>query len=81
MPTQLHCVVVFSRATNESVGALAERIERLEKSVRTEQSPIINPLLGQMSAAVEEEPVAEEEEESEKLPAQEVGGDKIQVQL
>lgn len=44
MQTQLHCVVVFSRATNESIGALAERIEQLEQSVRSEQSPIINPL-------------------------------------
>jgi len=67
MPTQLHCVVVFSRATNESIGALAERIDQLEKSVRSEQSPIINPL------AMDYQEIIDDEEESEKLPAPEVG--------
>ena len=67
MPTQLHCVVVFSRATNESIGALAQRIDRPEKSVRSEQSPIINPL------AMGYQEIIDDEEESEKLPAPEVG--------
>lgn len=65
MQTQLHCVVVFSRATNESIGALAERIEQLEKSVRIEQSPVFNPLEKSYTPIIEEE--------SDKLPALEVG--------
>ena len=56
MATQIHCVLVYSKATNASVGALAERLKALE------QSNLINPF---------------EEEESEKLPALEVGGKTI----
>ena len=37
MATQVHCVLVYSKATNASVGALAERLKALE------QSSLINP--------------------------------------
>lgn len=66
MPTQMHCAVVFSRATNASIGALAERINQLEVAVRGGQSPIINPLAMGYQEIIDEE-------ESEKLPAPEVG--------
>lgn len=68
MQTQLHCVLVFSKATNTSVGALAERIQKLEETMKAEQPTIINPLSG--------EPVGNTEqldEYSAMLPAQETG--------
>ena len=69
MQTQLHCVVIFSKATNSSLGVLADRLESLEKTV-LEKSPIINPLKIEALEFVEE---------SEKLPAPEVGENKIQI--
>lgn len=68
MQTQLHCVLVFSKASNTSIGALAERIQALEQTVRREQSPIINPLSGEQFGTS-----LFANEDSAKLPAQEVG--------
>ena len=44
MPTQIHCILVFSKATNESVGALDERLKALEGMAASEQPNLINPL-------------------------------------
>lgn len=49
MQTQLHCVLVYSKATNESVGALAERISRLESP----EPILINPLASEKLPALE----------------------------
>lgn len=68
MQTQLHCVLVFSKATNTSVGALAERIQKLEETMKAEQPTIINPLSGEQFGISEQL-----NEYSAKLPAQETG--------
>lgn len=62
MQTQIHCILVYSRATNQSVGALEERISALERRAHQDVPNLLNPL----------------KTESEILPAQEVGDNTIQ---
>lgn len=42
-PSQVYCALVFCKATNESIGAIAERVEALEQAARKEPAPLINP--------------------------------------
>lgn len=42
MQTQMHCVLVFSKANNASIGVLMERIQALENSI--EQPMLLNPI-------------------------------------
>ena len=65
MQTQIHCILVYAKATNQSVGALDERIRALESRAVQDAPNLLNPL----------------ETESEKLPALEVGAKEIQLQL
>lgn len=52
MATQIHCILVFSRATNESVGALAERIENLE--TKDGHPVMLNPLKNSVNPPTQE---------------------------
>ena len=47
MQSQLYCVLMFTKANNSSMGALAERIEHIEQLLQKEApSPtFINPIL------------------------------------
>ena len=58
MQTQIHCALVYAKATNASVGVLAERIETIEHRLSAEQPPLLTPM---------------PKEDSAKLPAQEQG--------
>lgn len=62
MQTQIHCILVYSKATNQSVGALEERISALERRAHQDVPNLLNPL----------------KIESEILPALEVGANTIQ---
>lgn len=62
MQTQIHCILVYSKATNQSVGALDERIRALESRAVQDAPNLLNPF----------------ETESEILPALEVGANTIQ---
>lgn len=44
MQTQIHCVLVYAKANNASVGALAERLQRVEASLESKQTPLFNPI-------------------------------------
>lgn len=58
MPTQVHCSLFYAKATNASIGALAERIEAIETRLATEQPSLLVPTI----------------EDSAIPPAQELGG-------
>ena len=75
MQTQVHCAVVHSRAAYITVTSILERIENIEKSLNQDEHNLINPLcMGYTSDTdIEEQEI---KEESEKLPAQEVGANK-----
>ena len=40
--TQIHCALGFSKATNASIGAIVERMERIEEAIQDKR--LINPL-------------------------------------
>lgn len=67
MQTQLHCAVVYSKATYVAMGKLMERVESVEKKMQPGIAAIINPLA----------PAIDNSIESVKLPTQEVGGNLI----
>lgn len=50
MQTQVHCALVYAKATNTSVGVLAERIESLEARLANEQQGLLMPSLNEDSA-------------------------------
>lgn len=64
MPTQVHCIVLFSRSLNYGLGNILERLERLETLAKGENtSPIIPTGFGMSSM----------NPDSVKLPTQETG--------
>ena len=44
MQTQMHCALVYAKATNASLGVLAERIETIEARLQSEQPMLLNPI-------------------------------------
>lgn len=48
MQSQIYCALMFAKANNASMGALAERLEGIEASLRQEEpaANLINPLAG-----------------------------------
>lgn len=44
MQTQVHCALVYAKATNTSVGVLAERIAAIESRLQTEQPTLLIPI-------------------------------------
>ena len=44
MQTQMHCALVYAKATNASLGALAERIAVIESRLQAEQPTLLNPI-------------------------------------
>ena len=43
MQTQIHCALVYAKATNASIGALSERMEAIETRLRSEQYNLLMP--------------------------------------
>ena len=43
MQTQIHCALVYAKATNASLGALSERMEAIETRLRSEQYQLLMP--------------------------------------
>ena len=68
MQTHIHCAVVHARAAYITATSIFQRLEGIEQALRQNDHPLINPLAtGFVSAIIDNE------EDSEKLPAQEVG--------
>ena len=44
MQTQMHCALVYAKATNASLGVLAERIAYIESRLQSEQPTLLNPI-------------------------------------
>ena len=44
MQTQMHCALVYAKATNVSVGVLAERLSVLESRLQAEQPALLIPI-------------------------------------
>ena len=59
MQTQIHCALVYAKATNVSVGVLAERIDALDARLRDEQQGLLMPSINEDSAIL---PAQEQEE-------------------
>lgn len=43
MQTQVHCALVYAKATNASLGALSERMDAIETRLRSEQYNLLMP--------------------------------------
>lgn len=43
MQTQIHCALVYAKATNASLGALSERMEAIETRLLSEQYQLLMP--------------------------------------
>jgi hypothetical protein len=43
MQTQIHCALVYAKATNASLGALSERMEAIETRLSSEQYQLLMP--------------------------------------
>lgn len=43
MQTQIHCALVYAKATNASLGALNERMEAIETRLSSEQYQLLMP--------------------------------------
>ena len=67
MQTQVHCAVVHARAAYITAATINERLAGIEQALQKDNHPLINPL------AMGYAPIIDDEEESEKLPAPEVG--------
>lgn len=67
MQTQVHCAVVHARAAYITAASINERLTGIEQALQKENHPLINPLAMGLASAIGQE------DESEKLPAQEVG--------
>ena len=50
MQTQIHCALVYAKATNASLGALNERMEAIETRLRSEQYNLLMPTTNEDSA-------------------------------
>lgn len=57
--TQVHCTLLYVKATNASIGALAERIDTLEARFANEQHSLLIPSINEDSAIL---PAQEQEE-------------------
>ena len=44
MQTQMHCALVYAKATNTSVGVLAERLSAIESRLQAEQPTLLTPI-------------------------------------
>ena len=44
MQTQIHCVLVFCKANNASIGTMMERIQAIENKISIEQPMLLNPI-------------------------------------
>ena len=62
MQTQMHCVLVFSKANNASIGVLMERIQALESRMSIEQPMLLNPIDSVKHPTQEEDEKVKEEE-------------------
>lgn len=67
MQTQVHCAVVHARAAYITAATINERLAGIEQALQKDNHPLINPL------AMGYQEIIDDEEESEKLPAPEVG--------
>ena len=68
MQTQVHCAVVRARAAYITATSIFQRLEGIEQALRQNDHPLINPLATGFASAI-----IDDEEDSEKLPAPEVG--------
>ena len=68
MQTQVHCAVVHARAAYITATSIFQRLDSIEQALRQNDHPLINPLATGFAAAI-----IDDEEDSEKLPAPEVG--------
>ena len=68
MQTQVHCAVVHARAAYITATSISQRLESIEQALRQNDHPLINPLATGFASAI-----IDDEEDSEKLPAPEVG--------
>lgn len=67
MQTQVHCAVVHARAAYITATSISQRLDGIEQALRQNDHPLINPL------AMCYQEIIDDEEDSEKLPAPEVG--------
>ena len=44
MQTQIHCILVFCKANNTSIGAMMERVQALESKISIEQPMLLDPI-------------------------------------
>ena len=68
MQTQVHCEVVHARAAYITATSIFQRLDGIEQALRQNDHPLINPLATGFASAI-----IDDEEDSEKLPAPEVG--------
>ena len=68
MQTQVHCAVVHARAAYITATSIFRRLDGIEQFLRQNDHPLINPLATGFASAI-----TDDEEDSEKLPAPEVG--------
>ena len=68
MQTQVHCAEVHARAAYITATSISRRLDGIEQALRQNDHPLINPLATGFASAI-----IDDEEDSEKLPAQEVG--------
>ena len=68
MQTQVHCAVVHARAAYITATSISHRLDGIEQALQQHDHPLINPLATGFASAI-----IDDEEDSEKLPAQEVG--------
>jgi hypothetical protein len=69
MQTQVHCAVVHARAAYITATSIFQRLDGIEQALRQNDHPLINPLAMGIGSAL----IDIEEEDSEILPAPEVG--------
>ena len=55
MQTQMHCVLVYSKANNASIAAMMERIQAIESRMSIEQPMLLNPIDSVKLPTLEEE--------------------------
>lgn len=62
MQTQMHCVLLFSKATNASVGMLTDRMMVIESKLQQEQPMLLTPQYSVKHPTLEEDETVKEEE-------------------